>query len=116
MRRPEGQIGDGFNSHVLIARGGAGTSTPTDVVVERSAMGPGSANGVLVQTSIRSGIRNSVACPDLTAAGGPILLAPGAVDGINTGNEALPASDPRCTSFEAALAWAETPPAPQAPQ
>ncbi len=109
---PDGQIGDGVNSQVMIALGGAGTSTPTDVVFERSAMGPGSANGFFVQTSIRSGIRDSVGCPDLTPTGGSIFLGTGAVDGIDTGNEELPASDPRCTSFEAALAWAETPPAP----
>jgi hypothetical protein len=112
---PNGQIGDGVNSSVMIALAGGGTSTPTDVVFERSAMGPGTANGVFVQTSVRSGIRDSVACPDLTPTGGSIFFGSGALDGINTGNERPPASDPRCTSFEAALAWAETPPAPQAP-
>jgi hypothetical protein len=109
---PNGEIGDGFNSQVLIALGGAGTTTPTDVVFERSAMGPGTANGFFVQTSIRSGIRDSIACPDLLTTGGPIFFGPEAVDPVDTGNEELPATDPRCTSFEAALAWVESPPAP----
>jgi hypothetical protein len=112
---PNGQIGDGVNSQIMIALAGAGTATPTDVVVERSALGPGTANGFFVQTSIRSGIRDSVVCPDLTTTGGSIFFGPEAVDGVDTGNEELPASDPRCTSFEAALAWVETPPAPQSP-
>ena len=104
---PEAEFGDGVNSSALIGTGGAGASTPTDVVIEHSVMGPGTANGVLVEDSVRSGIRDSVACPDFTAAGGPVLLGSGAIDGIDVGNEKPILEDPRCSSFDAAVAWAQ---------
>jgi hypothetical protein len=103
---PQSEFGTGVNSSALIAAGGAGgASTPTDVVIESSVMGPGTANGVLVESSVRSGIRGSVACPDWTPAGGPVLIGAAAVDGIDVDNEKPALDDPRCSSFEAALAW-----------
>ena len=101
----EPEFGNGVNAAAFINTAGGGASVPTDVVVEHSVMGPGSANGVLVGESVRSGIRNSVACPDWTL-GGPVTLSEDAVDGIDVGNEKPPGDDLRCTSFEAALAWA----------
>ena len=104
---PDPTFGDGVNSSALIATGGAGAATiPTDIVIEHSVMGPGTANGVLVEGSLRSGIRSSVACPDWTLAGGPVLLGAAAVEGIDLDNEKPDVDDPRCASFEAALAWA----------
>jgi hypothetical protein len=100
-------FGAGVNSAAMIALGGGGASTPTDVIIEHSVMGPGSANGVLIATSIRSGIRNSVACPDWTPAGGAVLIESSAVDGVDLDNEKPGLEDPRCSSFEAALAWAQ---------
>jgi hypothetical protein len=104
---PESQYGAGVNSSALIAAGGSGgAGTPTDVVIVHSVMGPGTANGVLVEASLRSGLRGSVACPDATPAGGPVLIGAGAVDGIDEANEKPGLEDARCSSFEAALAWA----------
>jgi hypothetical protein len=104
---PDPTFGDGVNSSALIATGGAAAATiPTDVVIEHSVLGPGTANGVLVEGSLRSGVRSSVACPDWTPAGGPVLLGAAAVEGIDVDNEKPGLDDPRCSSFEAALAWA----------
>jgi hypothetical protein len=100
------EFGDGVNSSALISRAGAAATTPVDVVIEHSVMGPGTTNGVLVGNSVRSGLRSSVACPDRTTAGGPVLLEPEAVDGVDVDNEKPGLEDPRCSSFEAALAWA----------
>lgn len=106
---PDPDFGAGVNSSAMINRAGSGATTPTDVVIEHSVMGPGTANGVLVESSIRSGLRGSVACPDWTVAGGPVLLTEEAVDGIDVDNEKPGPEDPRCSSFEAALAWAAAP-------
>lgn len=102
---PAGGFGEGVASSALISIGGAGASTPTDVVIERSVMGPGTANGVYVETAIRSGLRDSVACPDFTPTNGPVFAGATSTDAIDTGNEKPPADDPRCTSFDAAAAW-----------
>lgn len=102
---PADPFGEGVNASALIARGGTEATTPTDIVIEHSVMGPGTANGVFIDTSVRSGIRNSVACPDETVAQGPIFIGPGAVDPIDVDNEKPPADDPRCSSFDAAVAW-----------
>jgi hypothetical protein len=112
----EQQFGDGVNAAVFVNTGGGGDTTPTDVVVEHSVAGPGSANGVLIGESVRSGLRNSVACPDWTPNGGPVAIDEDAVEGIDEGNEKPPADDPRCASFEAALAWAAAPPGLQSPR
>ena len=108
---PAGGSGGGVNAAAFISRGGAGASTPTDVVVEHSVMGVDSANGVLVEDSVRSGIRDSIVCPDWTPAGGAIFIGAAAVDGIDSGNEQVPRDDPRCASFDAAVAWVSAAPA-----
>jgi hypothetical protein len=77
-------------------------------VIEHSVMGMGNANGVHVGESVRNGIRNSVACPDRTPGNGPVSFNVDAVEGIDVDDEKPPADDPRCTSFEAALAWAQS--------
>jgi hypothetical protein len=76
-------------------------------VIEHSVMGIGNANGVHVGQSVRNGIRNSVACPDRTPGNGPVSFNVDAVEGIDENNEKPTADDPRCTSFAAALAWAQ---------
>ena len=104
---PEPDWGAGVNASALFGKGGAGSEPPTDIVIEHSVMGPGTANGVLIAESVRSGIRNSVACPDFTAAGGPVTLGIDSIDGIDVDNEKPTLEDPRCWSFEAALGWAQ---------
>jgi hypothetical protein len=101
-------FGEGVNSSAFIAQAGAGATVPTDIVIEHSVLGPGTANGVLVEASLRSGLRFSVACPDATPAGGPVMLGSAAVDGIDVDNEKPALDDVRCSSFEAALAWVES--------
>ena len=108
MRYPEADFGDGVNSSALIGKAGAGSEPPTDIVIEHSVAGPGTANGILVSESVRSGIRGSVACPDFTVAGGPVLLGVDSVDGIDVDNEKPPSDDPRCTSFDAAMSWVQS--------
>jgi hypothetical protein len=102
------EFGGGVNASALIARGGTEASTPTDIVIEHSVMGPGTANGVMIDDSVRSGIRNSVACPDATVAQGPVFIGLGAIDPIDVDNEKPPLEDPRCSSFDAAVAWAQS--------
>jgi hypothetical protein len=99
--------GEGFVSSALLGTGGAGVSIPTDVVIEHSVMGMGNANGVHVGESVRNGIRNSVACPDRTPENGPVSFNADAVQGVDVDNEKPGPDDPRCTSFAAALAWAQ---------
>ena len=105
---PEPDWGAGVNSSALFGKAGAGPAPPTDIVIEHSVMGPGTANGVLIAESVRSGIRGSVACPDFTAAGGPITLGIDSIDGIDVGNEKPTLDDPRCSSFDAAMNWAQS--------
>jgi hypothetical protein len=103
----DAEHGEGFVSSALLGTGGAGVSIPTDVVIEHSVMGMGNANGVHVGESVRNGIRNSVACPDRTPENGPVSFNAEAVQGIDVDNEKPGPDDPRCTSFAAALAWAQ---------
>ena len=99
------EFGTGVADSVLIARGGAGATTPTDIVLEHSVLMPGAAHTFAVGESLRSGIRQSVLCPDRTGTS-PFVDFGGAVDPVYEANEEPDLSDPRCSSFAAALAWA----------
>ena len=50
------------NANFFLARGGAQSSTPTDVVCENCVLGPGSAQTLFYATSLRSGVRRSTIC------------------------------------------------------
>jgi len=97
----------GVAQAVVIARAGAGATIPTDTVVEHSVLMPGAAHTFAIGESIRSGIRDSVVCPDRTGST-PFVDLGGAVDPIYEAIEEAPESDPRCSSFDAALAWAQS--------
>jgi hypothetical protein len=103
--------GSGVAQAVVISRAGSEVTTPTDVVVEHSVLMPGAAHTFAIGESLRSGIRDSVLCPDRTGAS-PISDYGGAVDPVFERNEEPELSDPRCSSFDAALAWAQGVPAP----
>lgn len=73
------------NSHLFIARGGAGASTPTDVICDGCFLGSRAASHTaLFGTSLRSGARNSTLCPDRTG-GDPISLSD-ATEPVDVGN------------------------------
>jgi hypothetical protein len=75
-----------INSNLFIKRAGRSTLPPTDVVCDHCTFGGGTAHTVSVQSSIRSGVTNSVVCtgkyPKLTLAIGPAAVRP--VDSGNT--------------------------------
>jgi hypothetical protein len=81
--RPDGTL---INSNLFIKRAGRSTLPPTDVVCDHCTFGGGTAHTVSLQSSIRSGITNSVVCtgkfPKLTFAIGPDAVTP--VDSGNT--------------------------------
>ncbi len=82
-------------------------TTPTDIVVEHSVLMPGAAHTFTVGASLRSGIRNSVLCPDRT--GSNPFTNSGATDPVYVSILEPPLSDTRCSSFASALAWAQGP-------
>jgi hypothetical protein len=99
-------FGSGVAQAVVIARAGAGVTTPTDTVVEHSVLMPGAAHSVAVGESLRSGVRNSVVCPDRTGLV-PFTNLGGAADFVYEAIDEAPVSDPRCASLVEALAWAQ---------
>lgn len=101
-------FGGGVAQSVVIQRAGANVTIPTDTVVEHSVLMSGAAVTFAVGESLRSGIRNSVACPDRTGST-PLSNLGGAVDLVYETVDEAPESDPRCSSLAAALAWAEAP-------
>lgn len=105
-----GDMNDPYGSSVaqsvVIGRAGANVTTPTDTVVEHSVLMPGAAHSFALGESLRSGIRGSVVCPDRTGSS-PFTDLGGAVDPIYEAIEEPPASDPLCSSFATAIAWAQ---------
>jgi hypothetical protein len=75
-----------INSNLFINRGGRSTLPPTNVVCDHCTFGGGAAHTVSVQSSVHSGITNSVVCtgkfPRLTLSIGPDAVTP--VDSGNT--------------------------------
>lgn len=78
------------------ARGGSGASTPTGIVCDGCAFGPNHPNNVQIQTSIDSGIRDSLVCRPLSGRN-PIVIGATAVRPVNVGSVIAPTGDPRCT-------------------
>jgi hypothetical protein len=74
---------------VQAARGGM----PTDVICDGCFLGSGAASTLRIEESIRSGARNTVACPGRWF---DLYFQRGVAGTINVGNRVLPASDPRC--------------------
>jgi len=56
-------------------------------------LGPQAAHTILLATSLRSGVRNTVICP---ARAIDFDIQPSATNPINSGNTRVPASDSRC--------------------
>ena len=99
--------GSGVANAVFISRAGANATTPTDIIVEHSVLMPGAAHTFTVGVSLRSGVRNSVLCPDRT--GSNPFTNSGATDPVYVSILEPPLSDTRCSSFASALAWAQGP-------
>lgn len=70
----------------FVNKAGSGKTTPTDVVCESCYFGPGAAHTVNIGTSVRSGVRDSVACQDTTRRNGNIEFGSGAVNPVNVNN------------------------------
>ncbi len=83
----------GVNANLFIARGGAGASTPTDIVFENGHLGPNAAHTILLADALRSGVRGTVICPGRWF---DYMIQASAVAPINTQNVSPPAADPRC--------------------
>jgi hypothetical protein len=101
--------GAGVAQSVVIGRAGANVTTPTDTVVEHSVLMPWAAHTFALGESLRSGIRNSVVCPDRTGMT-PFTNLGGAVEPIYEAIDEVPAPDPRCSSLAAAIAWTQSTP------
>jgi hypothetical protein len=101
--------GLGVAQAVVISRAGASVTTPTDTVVEHSVLMPGAAHTFAIGESLRSGIRNSVICPDRTGLV-PFTDLGGAVEHIYESMVEAPVDDPRCSSLSEAIAWAQSAP------
>ncbi len=86
--------GVGTNASLFIARGGSGGSTPTDIVFEGGRLGIYAARTILLATSSRSGVRNTVICP---GRGNDFEIQSSASSPINSGNTMAQASDSRCS-------------------
>jgi hypothetical protein len=101
--------GSGVAQAVVIGQAGQGVTVPTDIVVEHSVIMPGAAHTfALFNPNLRSGIRNSVLCPDRTPSNGVFEADATSLQVVNEGNEAAALEDPRCTSLAAALAWVQS--------
>lgn len=72
-------------SQVMLKQGGSGKTTPTDIVFGDGFYGPGAAHTFIIGKSIRSGVRDSVACPDTTRRNGAIEVS-GATQPVNIDN------------------------------
>lgn len=79
-----------IDSNLFINQSGTSTAPPSDVVCDTCWLGTDAAHTVSLQTSIRSGVRNSVICP---AKFPKLTFKPGpeAVDPVTDGNT-LPAT------------------------
>jgi hypothetical protein len=83
------------HSNFFVARGGAGATTPTDVVCENCVLGPHGANAARIATSSRSGLRNTIGCRSFRYNDGLIFMTD-ALSAVNTGNLDLASNDSRC--------------------
>lgn len=86
--------GVGINAALFIARGGSGGSTPTDIAFEGGRLGPNAAHTVLLATSVRSGVRNTVICPGRAH---DFEIQSSASSPINSGNTLARLTDSRCS-------------------
>jgi Ca2+-binding RTX toxin-like protein len=79
------------NAQLLI--GATGLGLPTDVVCDRCVLGGGAASTLLVGQSVRSGLRDSAACPGRFHT---LRFEEGADRPVNARNRVLTSSDERC--------------------
>lgn len=78
------------DADLFINKSGSGASTPTDIVCDACLLGPGpAAHEANIGESVRSGLRNSMVCPDKTKFNGSIDIGPDAVDPVNENNTQL---------------------------
>lgn len=105
----------GGGGNYFPARGGSGATMPTDIVCIHCAFGPRHPNNVQIQTSVRSGIRDSLVCRP-TSGRAPITIGSTAQQPVNASNTIVPSNDPVCTP-DGLLAWVgnTTPPDPPDP-
>jgi hypothetical protein len=81
-----------------------GPRLPTDVVCDHCAFGPRHPNVVRIESSIRSGMRNTLICRSQSRRQ-PVVILSEAQSPVNTGNIEAPLGDPRCT-LDGLLAYA----------
>jgi hypothetical protein len=94
----------GGGGNFFPAKGGSGATTPTNIVCDHCAFGPNHPNNVQIQTSVLSGIRDSLVCrPD--SGRDPIVIGSSASQAVNDGNTVVPNSDPRCASQSSLRSW-----------
>jgi hypothetical protein len=103
----------GGGGNLFIKRGGGGATTPTSIVCVHCAIGPHHPNRVRIESSISSGLRDSLVCRNGRA---PIVVTADAVNPVNTNNVIAPSGDPRCANVQTMAAWiggAEPEPEPE---
>ncbi|HEU4450243.1 MAG TPA: hypothetical protein VFR63_09740 [Gaiellaceae bacterium] len=81
------------NANFFLAEGGAGASTPTDVVCVGCVLGPNSAQTLFFADSIRSGARQTTICTGRFEA---VRVEAGAQAIVEDDNEVLAREDPAC--------------------
>jgi hypothetical protein len=83
------------NSNFFVKRGGSGAMTPTDITCDGCVFAGNSSTTVRVESSIRSGARNSVGCVGRNVRFAFYATAE-AQEPVSTGNRELPHDDPGC--------------------
>lgn len=84
------------NSNFFVNRA-AGSHTPTDIVCNGCTFAGKSSTTVRVNVSVRSGVRNSSACPGRNVKE-PFYFTSSAQSPVNSGNRPLASSDPTCAN------------------
>lgn len=94
----------GGGGNFFPAKGGSGATTPTNIVCDHCAFGPRHPNNVQIQTSVISGVRNSLICRP-TSGRDPVIVGSSASNPVEESNLVVASNDSRC-SQQGLRAWA----------
>jgi hypothetical protein len=96
----------GGGGNFFPAQGGSNATMPTSIVCDHCAFGPRHPNNVQIETSVSSGIRNSLVCRPLSGRDA-IQIGSTASKPVNANNLVVPSGDARCTP-QALRTWASS--------
>jgi hypothetical protein len=86
------------HSNFFVGKGGSGATTPTDIVCDNCRLGPNGGNAARIagESSVRSGVRNTIACRSFRWNQGLVFSGSGYV---NSANVETGPSDARCVTM-----------------